>query len=125
LAKVLVVDDEKDMRDIMEFLLQKEGHQVVTAFNGKVALEVVDSARPDLIVMDIMMPEMDGYTAQSRLFENPDTRSIPVIILTSKSKTKDLLTQSSNVVSFLEKPFDPKTLVEKVREVLKNGNNGK
>lgn len=118
MASILVVDDEKDIVELLTFLLQKDGHQVIPAYNGKEALEAVELKSPDLIILDIMMPEMDGYEVHARLSQNQITRSIPIIILTAKAKMRDLFEVAANIVAYVEKPFDPKSLREKVREAL-------
>src|SRR3990167_8784121 len=115
MAKVMVVDDEND---VVELMLEKDGHQVVTASNGQEALDKVEATMPELIILDIMMPEMDGYTVNTRLQEKDETRTIPVIILTAKGQMKDLFELGSNVVAFMEKPFDPRGLRDKIREIL-------
>lgn len=119
MAKILVVDDEKDVVELLSFLLKKDGYQVVSAHNGIEALEKVDSEKPDLVLLDVMMPEMDGYTVQTKLMENPTTRDIPVIILTAKGQLKDVFAMSSNVAAYMAKPFDPKLLRQKIEESLK------
>lgn len=114
----MVVDDENDVVELIKFMLEKDGHQVVTASNGQEALDKVEVTRPELIILDIMMPEMDGYTVNTRLQEKEDTKTIPVIILTAKGQMKDLFELGSNVVAFMEKPFDPRGLRDKIREIL-------
>lgn len=118
MAKILIVDDEKDIVELLSFLLEKDGHQVVPAYNGKEALAAVEMSHPDLIVLDIMMPEIDGYTVHAMLSENPATRSIPIIILTAKGQLRDLFEVASNVYALIEKPFDQKSFREKVQEAL-------
>ncbi|OGR56263.1 MAG: hypothetical protein A3I11_03880 [Elusimicrobia bacterium RIFCSPLOWO2_02_FULL_39_32] len=118
MAKVMVVDDENDVVELIKFMLEKDGHQVVTASNGQEALDKVEATMPELIILDIMMPEMDGYTVNTRLQEKDETRTIPVIILTAKGQMKDLFELGSNVVAFMEKPFDPRGLRDKIREIL-------
>lgn len=114
----MVVDDENDVVELIKFMLEKDGHEVVTASNGQEALDKVEVARPELIILDIMMPEMDGYTVNTRLQEKEDTKTIPVIILTAKGQMKDLFELGTNVVCFMEKPFDPRGLRDKIREIL-------
>jgi CheY-like chemotaxis protein len=129
MAKILVVDDERDLVELVNFILTKSGHEVVQAYNGREALEIVGlmpfdkpSVKPDLIILDIMMPEVDGYTVQSKMMENDATRSIPIIILTAKGQMKELFGMASNVVAYIEKPFDPKILRDKVNQLInKNG----
>jgi len=118
MARILVVDDDKDIVDLVSFLLTQIGHQVIEAFNGREALERAFAEHPDLIILDIMMPEMDGYTVNARLTEQESTRHIPVIILTAKGQMRDVFEMASNVAFYIEKPFDPKHLREKVQEVL-------
>jgi len=117
-AKILVVDDEKDVVELLSFLLEKDGYTVVTAANGREAMEKVPQETPDLILLDVMMPEMDGYTVQTQLLENPKTKDIPIIILTAKGQLKDVFSMSANVRAYIEKPFDPKALRGKIQEAL-------
>lgn len=118
MSKILVVDDEKDVVELVTFLLEKDGYSVVTANNGREALEKVPQENPDLILLDVMMPEIDGYTVQTQLLENPVTKDIPIIILTAKGQLKDVFAMSSNVTAYIEKPFDPKSLRAKIQEAL-------
>jgi len=125
MAKVMVVDDERDVVELLSFVLKKDGYEVITAYNGREGLEKIGllpaaqpPVKPDLIVLDIMMPEIDGFTMQNKMTENESTSSIPIIILTAKGQMRDLFGMASNVVSYIEKPFDPKILREKVKEVL-------
>ncbi len=116
MAKILVVDDEKDVVELLKFLLEKDGYAVATAFNGREALTAAKDSVPDLILLDVMMPEMDGYTVQTQLLDNPATRNIPIIILTAKGQLRDVFAMSANVKAYIEKPFDPKTLRLKIQE---------
>jgi CheY-like chemotaxis protein len=123
MARVLVVDDERDVVELVKFLLERDGHQVIEAYNGREALEKAYAELPDLIILDIMMPEMDGYTVNARLTETESTRRIPVIILTAKGQMRDVFEMASNVAFYMEKPFDPKHLREKIQEVLSKAAN--
>ncbi len=120
MASILVVDDERDVVTLIKFLLEKDGHTVSTAYNGAEALEMLFAAapKPDLVILDVMMPQVDGYTASRKLADNPATRPVPIIILTAKGQMKDLFDSSPNVASYVEKPFDPKTLRETVKTIL-------
>ncbi len=119
MSKILVVDDEKDVVELLKFLLEKDGYAVITAHNGREALNAANESLPDLILLDVMMPEMDGYTVQTQLLDNPKTREIPIIILTAKGQLRDVFAMSANVKAYIEKPFDPKTLRSKISESLK------
>ena len=118
MAKLLVVDDEKDIVELLTFLLQRDGHDITPAYNGIEALEAVAKDTPDLIILDIMMPEMDGYAVYARLSESPATRSIPILVLTARAKMRDLFEVAPNVAAYVEKPFDPKSLRDKILEIL-------
>ena len=118
MGKILVVDDDKDIVELLTLILEKDGHQITSAYNGKEALEKLEPETTDLIILDIMMPEMDGYAMNAKLLEDPATRSIPIIILTAKAKMRDLFEVSSNVAAYIDKPFDPKFLRDKIRDIL-------
>ncbi|MFH1618831.1 MAG: response regulator [bacterium] len=125
MARVLIVDDEKDVVTLVRFLMEKEGYEVMEAYNGEEALSRIgvdpldpNAPLPDVIIMDIMMPVMDGYTLQARLRESERSRKIPVVILTAKGQMKDLFQLASNISAFLEKPFEPKFLLEMVKKAL-------
>ncbi|MCG3203873.1 MAG: Response regulator SaeR [Elusimicrobia bacterium] len=119
MTKILVVDDEKDVVELLKFLLEKDGYVVSTAYNGREALAAAKEIIPDLILLDVMMPEMDGYTVQTQLLEFPATKNIPIIILTAKGQLRDVFAMSANVKAYIEKPFDPKTLRLKISESIK------
>ncbi|MBI4249724.1 MAG: response regulator [Elusimicrobia bacterium] len=123
MAKILIVDDERDVVALIRFLLEKDAHQVFESYNGADALEALKGMpeKPDLIILDIMMPVMDGYTVNTRLQDDRTTASIPVMVLTAKGQMKDLFQHAPNVAAYMEKPFDPKVLREKVRTILGSG----
>lgn len=122
MAKVMLIDDEKDVLYLLKVLMEKEKLDVIEASNGLEAYHKltsdIDPARPDAIVLDIMMPEMDGYTFQAKLQEIEELRKIPIIILTAKGQMKDLFELSTNIHAFVEKPFEPKELVKIVKEAI-------
>jgi two-component system alkaline phosphatase synthesis response regulator PhoP len=83
--KILVVDDEEHIRKILKFQLEKKGYTVIAAENGEVALQLVRRESPHLVILDLMMPKMDGYTVCERIRANFQTSQIPVIMLTARS----------------------------------------
>ncbi len=87
----MVVDDEQDMVDLIKTTLEAKGYGVQPAYNGQEAFNLLGEQKPDLIFLDIMMPQMDGLEVLTRLKGNPDTASIPVILLTAKVKYEDIL----------------------------------
>ncbi|MDF2441099.1 MAG: two-component system, OmpR family, alkaline phosphatase synthesis response regulator PhoP [Abditibacteriota bacterium] len=119
--KILAVDDERHIVRLVQINLQKEGYEVVTASNGREALEKVQSERPDLIVMDVMMPEMDGFEALETLKANEATAGIPIIMLTAKAQDADVFSGwQKGADLYLTKPFNPAELLTFVRRIFAN-----
>jgi two-component system alkaline phosphatase synthesis response regulator PhoP/two-component system response regulator VicR len=117
--KVMAVDDERHIVRLIQVNLERSGYQVVTAFDGPDALKKVETDRPDLIVLDVMMPKMDGFEVLKRLQANPETREIPVIMLTAKAQDADVFRGwASGVSAYLTKPFNPLELITFVRRIL-------
>ena len=114
--KVLVVDDENDILLIIKSALHEEGYDVTTANNGYDGLALAEDASPDLIILDIMMPEMDGFEVLQQLKENEKTAQIPVVILTGMS-SKDKIREALNkgIDYYIVKPFEYQDLVSKVK----------
>lgn len=117
--KILVVDDEPFMLRLMEIVLERGGYALLKAANGSEALEIAAREHPSLVVMDAMMPKMDGLTALRILKQDPATQSIPVIILTANPSkfTKDEAVSSGATV-FLTKPFSPTQLLAEARRLV-------
>ena len=106
--KILVVDDEKHIVRLVQANLDRAGYTVVTANDGKEALQKVADENPDLVVLDVMMPYMDGFEVLQNLRRNPSTRDIPVIMLTAKAQDADVFKGwQSGVDCYLTKPFNP------------------
>jgi DNA-binding response OmpR family regulator len=114
--KVLAIDDENDVLLIIKSALHGEGYDVITANNGYDGLALAEDGSPDLILLDIMMPEMDGFEVLKQLKENEKTARIPIIILTgmsSKEKIREALDKGTDY--YIIKPFDYQDLVSKVK----------
>jgi CheY-like chemotaxis protein len=118
MARILIIDDEADVVDLVEYLLQRAGHEVLQARDGKEGLERVRNEKPDLIVLDIMMPEMDGYTMNQHLLANAAVSHIPVIVLTARGGLQDQSALAPNIQFHLEKPFDPQDLKDCIDKIL-------
>lgn len=118
MAKILVVDDDPSIVDLLRALLVHKGHEVITAVNGKEGLTQAKQEKPDLIILDVMMPEMDGFTVSGLLFQDPVMRTIPVLILTAKGQARDIFELVPNVRFYMCKPFDPPDLLERVKTLL-------
>lgn len=117
---ILVVDDEEKMRQVIKIYLEKEGYTVEEACNGKEALERVNSSNFELILLDVMMPEIDGWTVCRKIREES---SMPIIMLTARSEEYDkLFGFELGVDDYITKPFSPKEMVARVKAVLKRSN---
>jgi DNA-binding response OmpR family regulator len=116
MTKVLVVEDDASARRLVEFTLQQEGFEVVTANNGLEGLDKAQSMQPDVIVMDIMMPVMAGFEACLRLKEIPTTAHIPILVLTAKGHEADrTYSLMAGADDYLAKPADPDVIAGRVR----------
>ena len=116
---ILVVDDEPDTLELLVALLESANYSVESADNGKACLEMVKARRPDLIVLDIMMPGMDGLEVCDHLRFDPATREIPIIFLTAKGDDYTRTIASIlDAYAFIEKPFLPDRLLGEVRNCL-------
>jgi len=119
---VLIVDDEPHMRRITELSLRKAGYRILTARNGREALEVALREQPALIVMDVTMPEMDGLEALRQLKATPATASIPVIMLTTRGQSGTRIeAEGSGAALYLTKPFSPSTLAAEATRIIGGG----
>ena len=119
--KILVVDDEPHIVRLVQVNLEKAGYTVSTASNGREALEAVAGDQPDLVVLDVMMPEMDGLETLKRLKDNPETDEIPVILLTAKAQDSDVFEGwKSGADLYLTKPFNPGELLLFVQRIFKS-----
>ncbi len=120
-AKILVVDDEPALLRLMAFVLQKRGYTMVTAVNGDEALERAREHRPDLIVLDIMMPRRDGYQVAEALRADPEFAKTPIVMLAAKAQNEDIERgMEAGVDSFITKPFDLDHLADTVAAFLRN-----
>lgn len=116
--KILAVDDEKHIVRLVQVNLERAGYTVVTANDGKEALQKVSEEHPDLVVLDVMMPYMDGFEVLQNLRRNPSTRDIPVIMLTAKAQDADVFKGwQSGVDCYLTKPFNPMELLSFVKRI--------
>jgi len=118
-GKILVVDDEVYIVHILDFSLGVEGYDVATAFDGEQALAKVAQEKPDLIVLDIMMPKLDGYETCKRLKGDAATRDIPVILLSAKGRNVDQKVGFEvGADDYITKPFSPRKLVDRINSIL-------
>ena len=122
--KILVVEDSSTIRKVISITLSQKGYEIIEAGDGLEALSRLNEIKPDLILLDIILPKMDGYQILSIIRDNPEFKNIPVIMLTSKdgiiNKVKGKIAGSS---AYLTKPFDPAQLVETIERHIYHGNN--
>src|SRR3989338_5626843 len=118
MARILVIDDEPEVLDLVRIILEGVDHEVLTCSTGRKAWESITETKPDLVVLDIMLPGVDGYTLQNQMAQEKSTKDIPVLILTALEPAKTLFEKAGNVISFLSKPFRTEELIEKVKLAL-------
>jgi DNA-binding response OmpR family regulator len=118
--KILVVDDEVDLVETIRFPLEAEGFNVLVAYNGEDALNQARTENPDLILLDIMLPKLDGYKVCRLLKFDERYRNIPIIMLTARVQEKDkIIGLETGANEYITKPFDMDELLEKVKAYLK------
>jgi two-component system, cell cycle response regulator DivK len=117
--RILVVEDEEDSRKILRDLLSTAAYEMTEAENGEQALAAVAKQRPDLILMDIQMPVLDGYEATRRIKADPAFRDIPIIVVTSYALSGDeVKARAAGCDDFVPKPFSPRQLLARIRKLL-------
>jgi two-component system alkaline phosphatase synthesis response regulator PhoP len=117
---ILVVDDDPDTRSMVKTILENSSFKVAEAENGRIALEQIEKLQPSLILLDINMPEMNGYDVVIHLKQKPDTQNIPVIMLTAKSEPEDLIAGYKDYAAeyYITKPFTTRQLLAGIKLVL-------
>lgn len=125
MARILIVDDERDVATLVDFMLQKEGHSCVCLHDGLQALAALglepfdpDKPLPDLLIIDIMMPSMDGREVCARMRRHPRTQAVPILILSGKGGSRQDFPHASLGAARLDKPFDPGDLRRAVGALL-------
>jgi DNA-binding response OmpR family regulator len=120
MARILLAEDEQQIGDMVAFKLANSGHQVVRVVDGEAALTAAGRDRPDVIILDVMMPLVDGFAVLGRLKANPDLRTIPVIMLTARGQERDVLSGlQAGAADYIVKPFSLKELLARVDVALR------
>jgi len=121
--KILVVDDEKDIREIIKISLVQDGYTVIEAPRGRTAIQLAHEEKPDLITLDVMLPDIDGFEVAKALKEDPKTANIPIVILSVMSEDKKEYRRG--IADYISKPFTPESLVDTVKKVIEEGGKSK
>jgi DNA-binding response OmpR family regulator len=118
--RVVCIEDEPEMIDLVKLILSRKGFQVVGAMGGREGLEAIQRERPDVVLLDLMMPDMDGWEVYQKMKADEATKAIPVIVVTAKAQSIDkvLGLHIAKVDDYITKPFGPQELLESVEKVL-------
>lgn len=118
--KVVCIEDEPEMIDLVRLILGRKGFELIGAVGGREGLETVRRVKPDLVLLDLMMPDMDGWEVYQQMKADEDLKAIPVIVVTAKAQSIDkvLGLHIAKVDDYVTKPFGPQELLESVRKVL-------
>jgi len=118
--RILLVDDEEDLRKMLKFRLEALNYDVVEAADGEDALKKAKSIKPDLMILDLMLPKLDGFEVCKTLKSDENYKNIPIIMFTASAQEKDgELSREVGSDAHITKPFEPQELVEKIKELLK------
>lgn len=122
--KILVVDDEEDILELITFNLLKEGFQVTGVSSGEDAIAKAGEGKPDLVILDLMLPGLDGLEVCKKLKNRPETGNVPIIMLTAKGEESDIVTGLElGADDYITKPFSPRVLIARVKAVLRRKSN--
>jgi DNA-binding response OmpR family regulator len=117
--KIVLAEDEPQIARLIEFKLKKEGYSVTWKENGEEALKAIKTEEPDLVILDVMMPVMDGYEVLRRLKEDENLKSIPVVMLTARAQEKDVVKGINlGAEDYITKPFHPAELLARVKRIV-------
>ena len=125
MKKILIVDDEQDIVESLKFVLEVSGFVCYTAFNGEDGLKLAKEIMPDLIILDVMMPKINGYKISRLLKYDTKYKDIPIIMVTARSQLEDkMIGEETGVNEYITKPFELDTIVKKVEEYLGKAEEG-
>ena len=116
---VLVVDDEPSILEVVNILLSSEGYTVLTASNGEEGLQKIREHKPDIVIMDVMMPKMSGFMVTKVVQKDPELKDIPILLLTATSQMAGGIQLEMPTPYRLTKPFQPEELIKKIKTILK------
>jgi CheY-like chemotaxis protein len=119
MSKILVVDDEEQLLGIVKAILEGDGYEVQTAANGPEALDILEKEEFDLVLLDVMMPEMDGWTVAGEIRNRPQIKNVPVVMLTVKAMSPQYFysKEAEGILDYINKPFSKKELLRRLRKI--------
>lgn len=118
LGKILIIDDDKAVREVVNLLLSSEGFDVIEAIDGEDCYKKIIVDKPDLILLDIIMPKINGYILLNKITQDNELKNIPVILLTATSQMAGNISLKSHSVDNIHKPFEPDDLINKIKKKL-------
>lgn len=115
--KILIADDEEEIIELITCALKSKGYEVVSTLSGSALLKLIKKEKPDLLILDIMLPGVDGYSLLLQFANDDEVKNIPVIIITALPAARSLFEKFTQVKLFLSKPFDTQEIVNKIKEI--------
>ena len=116
--KILVVDDDPEISSLVQYTLESLGHQVKICDNGREVMDVLHSYKPELLVLDVMLPGIDGYSLTAQIAEDTELNKMPIVVLSALEPSRTMFQRFSQVTGFLTKPFNTDDLMEAVKNGL-------
>lgn len=116
--KILIADDEEEIVDLFKMMFETAGYNTVSTNFGSAIPELIKKEKPDLIIMDVLMPGIDGYSLQVQFAEDETAKNIPIIVVTALPATRSLFEKFSQVKLFVNKPFNTDEILKKIKEIL-------
>jgi len=118
--KILVVEDDRDISELITYNLEREGYEIACLYDGSRVVDFVNKRKPEIIILDLMLPEVDGLDICRTLKSDPDTKHIPIIMLTAKSEEADVVVGlQMGADDYITKPFSPKVLVARIKAIVR------
>lgn len=121
MAKIMIVDDDPEISNILQITMESLGHTVRICDNGRDVIDALKDFKPDLMILDVMLPGVDGYSITSIMSGDPELSKLPIIVLSALEPSKSLFLKFDQVVAFLTKPFNTDDLFEAVKNALERG----
>lgn len=119
MKKILIVDDEADIIEILQFVFETNGYECITAYDGEEGLKLARETKPDLIILDVMMPKINGYKISRLLKYDNKYKNIPIIMITARSQDEDkIIGEETGADEYITKPFEVEYVLEKVKSYL-------